>query len=132
MFYLQDEISRKLKYLCYQSKNLLGADFLKKNNTTVSFCFISINMSICNIIKQFQLYINNVIIDTNNVYAYYGFFILFKADTLLTKIYIELVLAIKVMVIINLYFEYYGNNKNNFHFYNFSYSMIVGKKMSKF
>lgn len=51
--------------------------------------------------KQIPLYINNIIINTNNIYIYYGLFILFRADILLLKVHLNFVSAIKATIIAN-------------------------------
>lgn len=55
-------------------------------------------------------------IDTNNVYVYCSLFIPFGTSILLTKIYLEVILAKKAAVIVNDCLDYYRHNDNNSHF----------------
>lgn len=55
-------------------------------------------------------------IDTNNVYIYCSLFILFDTSILLTKIYLEVILAKKTAVIVNNCLNYCRYNDNNSHF----------------
>lgn len=68
-----------------------------------------------------------MIVDINNVYTYYNLFILFKINTLLTKVYQDFILAIEIDIIINDYLDYYRCIDNNSHSYNSYYGMIVEK-----
>lgn len=77
--------------------------------------------------KQFQLHINNVIADTNDVYACYSLFIPFGIGILLTKIHLEFVSAMEAAIIVDDDLDYCGHNDNSSHFYNTCYSMIVEK-----
>lgn len=55
-------------------------------------------------------------IDTNNVYIYCSLFIPFSTGILLTKIYLEVILAKKAAVIVNDCLNYCRHNDNNSHF----------------
>ena len=52
---------------------MLIADFAQKKEAAVLFPLLSTDTSTQNFITQFQLRINSMIIDTNNVCACYGF-----------------------------------------------------------
>lgn len=80
---------------------MLVTDFAWKKKAIALFSSLLTNIFTYNAIKQFQLHINNVIIDINNIYTYYGLFILFEASILLTKIYLNFVLAIEALIIID-------------------------------
>lgn len=73
-----------------------------------------------------------MIMDTNNICAYYGLFILFEASTLLIKVYSNFILAIKATIIVNNNLDYFEHIINIFHFYKSDYSMIIKKKITKF
>lgn len=78
-------------------KNVLVADFIEWKKAATLFPPLLPDISNHNAMKQFQSYINNMIIDTNDIYAYYSLFIPFGTDTLLTKVYLKFVLAIKLL-----------------------------------
>lgn len=82
--------------------------------------------------KQFWLYIDNVIVDTNDVCTCSSVFIPFRTSTLLIKEHSELVSVIKVSVIVDDDLDRYGHTNNNSHFCNFYYNMIIEKKIPKF
>lgn len=69
-------------------KNLLVMDFAEKKKVAALFPPFFIDMSTSNSVKWFQLYINNMIVNTNDVYTYCSLFILFETGTLLTKVYL--------------------------------------------
>lgn len=68
----------------------------------------------------------------NNVCAYCNLFIPFETDILLTKVYLEFVLAIEAAVIVNNDPDCYERTDNNFHFCNICYDIIVEKQIPKF
>lgn len=68
-------------------------------------------------------------VDINDVCTCYGSFILFGTDILLTKVHLEFVLAIKVIVIVDDDLDRCGRTDNSSHFCNTCYSMIVKKKI---
>ena len=69
-----------------------------------------------------------IIADTNNIYACYSLFILFKTNTILTKIYPNFVFAIKIAIIVKDNLEYYGFINTGSHFYQFCYTIAIEKK----
>lgn len=73
-----------------------------------------------------------MITNINDVCTYYNLFTLFWANTLLTKVYLDFVLAIKVDVMVNNNFNYCGSIDNSFHFCKSCYNMINRKKILKF
>ena len=112
-------------------RNILVTNFIKKKKAAVSLLFLLTDMSIYNILKLFQLHINNVIADINNIYAYYSLFILFRISTLFTKVYLKFVLAIEATVIIDNDLNYYKCTNNSSHFCNIYYNIIVKKLIPK-
>ena len=78
------------------------------------------------------MHINTVIVDTSDVYAYCGLFIPFGASTLLTKIHLEFVSAIKAAVIVEDNLGYCRQTDNSSYFCKSCYDMIVKKKIPKF
>lgn len=78
-------------------RNILVADFAKRKKAIALFPLLLTDMSTYNVMKQFQSHINNMIKDTNNVYTCCSSFIPFGTDVLLTKVYLEFVLAIKLL-----------------------------------
>lgn len=68
-----------------------------------------------------------MIVDTNNVYACYGLYILFEAGTFLTRRYPEFVSTIKVAVIIEDNLDYCGHIDNRSHICKSYYAMIFEK-----
>lgn len=113
-------------------QNLLVADFIEKKKTPILFLFLLIDMSIFNAMKKFYLYINNMVIDTNNVCIYYILYILFRINTLLIKLYPDFILVIKAAIIFDHDLNYCKRTNNNSHFYNTYNVMIVEKQISKF
>ena len=77
--------------------------------------------------KEFQSYVSNVIIDTNDVYAYCNLFLLFGTNILLIKVYPECVLAIKAIIIVDDNLDYYRHIDNSSYFCNICYGMIIMK-----
>lgn len=73
-----------------------------------------------------------MIVDINDIYAYYGLFILFRAGILLTRIYSDFILAIKATIIANDNLDYYKYTNNDSDFCKFYYSIIIEKKITKF
>lgn len=109
-------------------KNVLVANFAENKKAAILFPLLLTDTSTYNAIKQFQLDINNVIIDTNDVCACCSLFTLAATGTLLTRVYSEFVSAIEAGIIVNDYFDNCGHIDTNPHFYNFFYGMIVEKK----
>ncbi len=114
------------------TRNVLVTDFVERKKATASFLSLFTDTSICNTVKQFQLHINNVILDINNVCACCGLFIPFEINTLLTKVHLEFVSAIKAAIIVNDDLDYYKRTDNSSYFYNTCYGMIVEKQIPKF
>lgn len=73
-----------------------------------------------------------MILEIKNIYTYYGFYILFGAYTLLTRIYLKFIFAMKALLIekYNLDFCRYTNNRS--YFGKFCYDINVERKISKF
>lgn len=113
-------------------RNVLVADFAEKKKATTSFPPLFTDTSTCNAVKKFPLYMNNVIVHSNDVYIYYGLFIPFGTGTLLTKVYPKYLSAIKATVIIDDDFKFCGYTDNSFHFCNTYYYMNIEKQISKF
>lgn len=63
--------------------------------------------------KQFWLHINNMIANTNNIWAYCNLFIPFRASILLFKPHSDFILAIKTVVIANNDLDYCGATDNS-------------------
>lgn len=120
-----------LKYLYYQYKKYINYRFYIKK-TAILFLLLLNNTSINNIIKHYQLHINNIIVDTNHIYIYCSLFILFKADTFLIKVYSQFVIVIKAIIIVNISLDYCNHANNSFYCYKFCYNLIVEKKISNF
>ena len=66
------------------------------------------------------------------MFIHIGLFIIFKTNILLTKVYLEFVLAIKTAIIINNNFYHCGGINNCVYFYNYYYNKIFEKKIVKF
>lgn len=105
---------------------------MSKKKATILFPLLLINISIGDIIKQFELYINTVIINTNNIYIYFSLFILFKAGTILIKIYPNFIFVIKTTIIIKDNLDYYKRINIDSHFCKFYYTIVIEKKILKF
>lgn len=73
-----------------------------------------------------------MIANTNNVYIYYGLLILFWANILLIKVYLEFISAIKACVILENNIDYWRHIDNGFHLCKSCYSIIVKKKIPQF
>lgn len=108
-------------------KNILVADFAGKKKATILFPSLFTDTSIHNVVKQFQLHINIMIVDKNNVCVCYNWFILFRTCILLTKVHPEFVLAIQVAVIVDDDLDCYRYINNSSHFSNSCYGMTVQK-----
>ena len=91
-----------------------------------------IDTSTHNAIKQFQLYIDIVIANSDNVYTCYDLFILFKTDTILTKIYPDFISAIKTAIIDKDNLKYCRHINAGSHFCNSCFIIVVEKKIIKF
>lgn len=111
---------------------MLIADFAQKKVAIALFPSLLNDTFTHNVIKQFQLYINNVIANINDVCAYCGLFIPLGASILPTKVYLDFVLAIKAIIIGDDNLNYCRHINNGFHSCKFYYGMIVKKKISKF
>lgn len=99
-------------------KNVLVTDFVSKKKATTLFLFLITDTSTSNAMKQFQLHINNIIVDINNVYIYFNLFILFEMSILLTKVHSGFVQVIKAAIIANNNPNYYKRTNNSFYFCN--------------
>lgn len=73
-----------------------------------------------------------MITDINNVCICYNLFILFRANTLLIKVYSKFVSTIKATVIVDNNSNYCRHTDNSSHFCKSCYSITVKKKIPKF
>lgn len=105
-----------LSLYAINARNVLVADFIEKKKAAALFPpFFTLTIT-ANTIKHFQLNINIVIGDTNDVCTYCGLFILFGTSIFLTRVYPEFVSVIKTALIVNDDLNCYGCTNNNFHF----------------
>lgn len=95
---------------------MLVADFAQKKQAAILFSPLLTNISTHNIIKQFQSYINIVIINTNDVYTCYDLCILFRVGTLLTGVHQEFLSATKAAIIIKDDVDCCGYTDNSSYF----------------
>lgn len=77
------------------------------------------------------MYINIIITDINNICTYYSLFILFKANIMLIRIYLNFVFVIKVIIIVKNNLNYYRCINVGFYFCKSYYAIIVEKKISE-
>lgn len=108
---------------------MLIADFICKKEAVISFSPMFNNILAYNAMKQFQLHINNMIADTNNICTHCNLFMRFGAKILLTKVYSDFVSIIKAAVMVNNDFIHCKYIDNNFHFCKSCHDMIVKKKI---
>lgn len=73
-----------------------------------------------------------MIIDKNNVCAYYDLYIIFGTGFLLTRVHLEFVSAKKIDVIVEDNLDCYEYIDNDFQFCKSCYCMIIKKKILKF
>lgn len=78
------------------------------------------------------MYINYIIVATNNILAYYNLFILLGASSLLTQVYPEFLSTIKIAIIAKNNLNCYGHTDNGSYFCKSCYSIIIKKKIPKF
>lgn len=91
-------------------------DFAKKKKTALLFLFLLTITFTCNTMKQFQSHINNIIVDTNDVYVCYNLFLQFETSNLLTKVNPKFSLAIKAAIMGDDDLNYCGYNDNSSYF----------------
>ncbi len=128
----RDQIGGTFECQHHQCKECISCGFCREEKSWYIVSSLITNTSTCNVVKQFQSYINNVIADTNDVCTCCGLFIPFGMDTLPTKVHLELVLAIEAAIIVDDDLDCWGHTDNSSHFYNTSYGMIVEKQIPKF
>lgn len=69
-----------------------------------------------------------MITDTNNIRTYCSLFIPFRADTILTKVYLDFIFAIKIAIIVKDDLDYYRYFDSSSHFCKFCCTMLLKKR----
>lgn len=83
------------------AKNILVINFAETKIAAILFLFLFTNMTTCNTIKQFQLHINNIIVDINDVCTYCNLFILLGTNSLLIILtFVEVLIIVLISVIL--------------------------------
>lgn len=113
-------------------KNVFVTIFIKKKKAVALFLFLLTSILTSYNLKRFELHINNMIAKINDINICCFYLILSWTSILLTKIYPDFVLAIRVSVLANNDFNYCRFTNNFYYFCNSGDDMIIKPKIQKF
>ena len=114
------------------ARNVLIAGFAQREDAAALFPTSLTDTSTRDAVRRFQLHIDTVITNTNDVCVSCGLFISFGAGTVLTKVHPVFTFAVEAAIIIKDEFDCYGYSDAGFHFCESCYTMVVEKKIPKF